>query len=80
MCNTATLMNNAPANVDPMILNLELDLKFLDLIGNVPMKHTNMKKTIMNRIFNNVVMVVYYMFYMILFYCRVNFDKIILVF
>ncbi len=64
MCNTATLMNNAPANVDPIILNLGFDLNVLDLRGSVPMAHTRIKNAIMNNILSRAVIVSYYMFLM----------------
>lgn len=53
-------MNNAPANVDPIILNFGFDLNTFERIGNVPIKQTIKKNIIMNKIFNKSVIVYYY--------------------
>lgn len=48
-------MKRAPAKVDPNILNLGLDLKALDLMGNVPTKDTIPKNKNMKKTFNTIV-------------------------
>lgn len=50
ICRTATLINSAPANVDPIILNLGLVLNAFERIGKVPTKQTMRKNSIMNTI------------------------------
>jgi hypothetical protein len=54
------LINNAPANVDPIIRNFGFDLKFFDLKGKVPTNDTIIKKNIINKTFSKAVIVVYY--------------------
>ena len=58
----ATFINNAPANVDPIILNFGLDLNVFERIGNVPTKQTIMKNIIMNNIFRRPVIAYYYIY------------------
>lgn len=51
ICKIATLINSAPANVDPNILSFGFDLNAFDLIGNVPMYETITKNNIINNTF-----------------------------
>jgi hypothetical protein len=48
-------MKRAPAKVDPNILNFGLDLKALDLMGNLPTKDTIPKNKNMKKTFSTIV-------------------------
>ena len=53
-------MNNAPANVEPIILNNGLDLNVFDKIGIVPTNETIAKNKIIKTTFRIAVIVLYY--------------------
>lgn len=51
MCKIATLINRAPAKVDPNILSFGFDLNAFDLIGRVPMYETITKNNTIKNTF-----------------------------
>jgi len=59
ICKIATLINKAPAKVDPKIRSFGLDLNAFERIGNVPTNDTIPKNRIMNRTLRIAVMVDY---------------------